>query len=100
MKEKLGLGVIGIGFAGRQHLGASKRLEGIIPIGICDTVGDGRHLKSLEEEYSLKIATADYDELLECEDIDIISVAEIDSRTASQTACSFEAECVVITCNV
>ena len=74
MKRKLGLGILGIGFAGKKHLEASQRVEGIIPIGICDTVAEEQQLKCLKEEYSLKIATTDYNELLECEDIDIISV--------------------------
>jgi len=71
--EELRVGVIGIGWAGQQHLKAYDSLEGVRIVSLAGMEQDLR--ESLQAEYSIPHAFAGWEEMLEHGGLDAISVA-------------------------
>ena len=72
MAEKIRVGVIGLGFAGKEHLKGYAAADGVEIAALCDV-----NLKLLNEQaqlYGVKQLLTDYKEMLEQKDIDAISV--------------------------
>lgn len=71
--HKVRVGIIGTGF------GASVQLPGFLGIKDAEVVGiassDPKRSLELQKKYKLPLAFASYDELLECDDIDLVSIA-------------------------
>ncbi|WP_307613368.1 Gfo/Idh/MocA family protein [Pseudarthrobacter sp. W1I19] len=71
--QELRVGVVGIGWAGQQHLKAYKALDGV---SIVSLAGMEQELRgSLQAEYSIPHAFADWKDMLEHGGLDAISVA-------------------------
>jgi predicted dehydrogenase len=76
-RERLGVGVVGAGrWAGLAHLPGWARDERCAIVGICDREPD--RAAAAAEKYGAQIATGDYRELLDRDDIDIIDVVTRD----------------------
>jgi predicted dehydrogenase len=76
-RERLGVGVVGAGrWAGLAHLPGWARDERCRIVGVCDREPD--RAAAAAERYGAAIATSDYRELLERDDIDIIDVVTRD----------------------
>jgi predicted dehydrogenase len=71
--EELRVGVVGIGWAGQQHLKAYDSLEGVRIVSLAGMEQDLRD--SLQAEYSIPDAFAGWEEMLEHGGLDAISVA-------------------------
>lgn len=71
--EELRVGVVGIGWAGQQHLKAYSSIEGVRIVSLAGMEQDLRD--SLQAEYSIPNAFADWKEMLEHGSLDAISVA-------------------------
>ena len=71
--EELRVGVVGIGWAGQQHLKAYDSLEGVRIVSLAGMEQDLR--ESLQAEYSIPNAFAGWEEMLEHGGLDAISVA-------------------------
>ncbi|MBT2513426.1 Gfo/Idh/MocA family oxidoreductase [Arthrobacter sp. ISL-30] len=71
--RELRVGVVGIGWAGQQHLKAYASLEGVRIVSVAGMEQDLR--ESLQAEYSIPKAFADWEEMLEHGGLDAISVA-------------------------
>ena len=71
--EELRVGVVGIGWAGQQHLKAYASLEGVRIVSLAGMEQDLRD--SLQAEYSIPNAFAGWEEMLEYGGLDAISVA-------------------------
>jgi predicted dehydrogenase len=71
--EELRVGVVGIGWAGQQHLKAYDSLEGVRIVSLAGMEQDLRD--SLQAEYSIPNAFAGWEEMLEHGGLDAISVA-------------------------
>lgn len=71
--EELRVGVVGIGWAGQQHLKAYDSLEGVRIVSLAGMEQDLRD--SLKAEYSIPNAFAGWEEMLEHGGLDAISVA-------------------------
>jgi predicted dehydrogenase len=71
--EELRVGVVGIGWAGQQHLKAYDSLEGVRIVSLAGMEQDLRD--SLQAEYSVPNAFAGWEEMLEHGGLDAISVA-------------------------
>ncbi len=86
--EKLGIGVIGLRM-GRDHLKGYQSNPHTKIIAVCEI--DEKLLRKIAEEYGAKIAVTNYRKLLECKEIDIISVATPDYLHCEQTISVMEA---------
>jgi len=71
--EELRVGVVGIGWAGQQHLKAYDSLDGVRIVSLAGMEQDLR--ESLQGEYSIPNAFAGWEEMLEHGGLDAISVA-------------------------
>lgn len=71
--EELRVGVVGIGWAGQQHLKAYDSLDGVRIVSLAGMEQDLR--ESLQAEYSIPNAFAGWEEMLEHGGLDAISVA-------------------------
>ncbi|WP_248763200.1 Gfo/Idh/MocA family protein [Pseudarthrobacter sp. SSS035] len=71
--EELRVGVVGIGWAGQQHLKAYESLEGVRIVSLAGMEQELRD--SLQAEYSIPNAFAGWEEMLEHGGLDAISVA-------------------------
>jgi predicted dehydrogenase len=71
--EELKVGVVGIGWAGQQHLKAYESLEAVRIVSLAGMEPDLRD--SLQAEYSIPNAFAGWEEMLEHGGLDAISVA-------------------------
>ncbi|MDQ0674580.1 putative dehydrogenase [Pseudarthrobacter siccitolerans] len=71
--EELRVGVVGIGWAGQQHLKAYDSLEGVRIVSLAGMEQELRD--SLQAEYSIPNAFAGWEEMLEHGGLDAISVA-------------------------
>ncbi len=71
--HKVRIGIIGTGF------GASVQLPGFLGMKEVEVVGiassDPKRSLELQKKYKLPMAFASYDELLECDEIDLVSIA-------------------------
>jgi len=76
--QRLGVGVVGAGrWAGLAHLPGWARDERCKIVGVCDR--EPERAAAAAERYGAEVATADYRELLDRSDIDIIDVVTRDS---------------------
>lgn len=71
--KELRVGVVGIGWAGQQHLMAYNDLDGVRIVALAGMEQDLRD--SLQAEYSIPKAFADWEEMLDHGGLDAISVA-------------------------
>ncbi|MFP5365568.1 MAG: Gfo/Idh/MocA family protein [Actinomycetes bacterium] len=71
--EELRVGVVGIGWAGQQHLMAYHALDGVRIVSLAGMEQELRD--SLQAEYSIPNAFADWEEMLDHGGLDAISVA-------------------------
>jgi predicted dehydrogenase len=71
--EELRVGVVGIGWAGQQHLKAYEALDGVRIVSLAGMEQELRD--SLQAEYSIPNAFADWKDMLEHGGLDAISVA-------------------------
>ena len=74
--QKVGVGVIGLGYAGLKHLKAYIQNPRTEVKGVCDK--NEKLLHSISQEYGIKLATVDYEELVAQKDIDIVSICTPD----------------------
>jgi predicted dehydrogenase len=89
MKEKLRVGVVGVGFAGRAHLDGYKNAEEAELIAVCD-VSKERAQESADK-YGIPLVFTDYEEMLKRPDLDAISVCLPNTMHAPVTIAAFEA---------
>jgi len=76
--QRLGVGVVGAGrWAGLAHLPGWARDERCTIVGVCDL--NPERAAAAAERYGAEVATGDYRELLDRDDIDIIDVVTRDS---------------------
>ena len=71
-KDKLRVGVVGAGFAGRAHMGGYKNVEDADLIAVCDVEKD--RAQEAAEKYHIPNVFTDYEEMLELDGLDAISV--------------------------
>ncbi|WP_461172863.1 Gfo/Idh/MocA family oxidoreductase [Arthrobacter sp. Z1-9] len=71
--QELRVGVVGIGWAGQQHLKAYDALPGVRIVSLAGMEQDLR--ESLQAEYSIPHAFAEWEEMLEHGGLDAVSVA-------------------------
>ena len=71
--KELRVGVVGIGWAGQQHLMAYNALDGVRIVALAGMEEELRN--SLQAEYSIPNAFADWKDMLEHGGLDAISVA-------------------------
>lgn len=71
-KDKLRVGVIGSGFAGRSHLEGYKNVEDADLVAICD-VSEER-AKEMAEKYGISNVFTDYEEMVKLDELDAVSV--------------------------
>jgi predicted dehydrogenase len=71
--QNLRVGVVGMGWAGETHLKAYLQVPGVEVVAVADPRED--RLAQLKNAYNLPGIYADYRELIERDDLDIISVA-------------------------
>lgn len=70
-KETLNAGVVGLR-VGREHVqGFGKSRANLL--AVCDI--DTAKVKAVQEEFAVPMAFADFDEMLACEDLDVVSIA-------------------------
>lgn len=74
--KKFGVGIIGLGYSGLEHLKAYLMNPKTKVIGICDT--NKELIESISKKYQVKLFDMSYEELLNQKDIDIISVCTPD----------------------
>ena len=71
--HKVRIGIIGTGF------GASVQLPGFLGLNEAEVIGiasnDPKRSLELQKKYKLPKAFTSYDELLECDEIDLVSIA-------------------------
>lgn len=72
-KDKLRVGVVGLGWAGQQHLKAYSQIEGVEIIAVAGMEDELR--AELVQEYSIPHEFRSWEELLDVEDLDAVSVA-------------------------
>lgn len=70
---RLRVGVVGIGWAGQQHLKAYSAIPGVEIIAVAGMEED--LLRTLQAEYGIPHALTRWEDLLELEDLDAVSVA-------------------------
>ncbi|WP_314192354.1 Gfo/Idh/MocA family oxidoreductase [uncultured Arthrobacter sp.] len=71
--ETLKVGVVGLGWAGQQHLKAYTKLEGVQVVAIAAMEQD--LLKQFQAEYSIPHAYSRWEDMIGLEELDAISVA-------------------------
>lgn len=86
--EKLGVGVIGLKM-GVSHLVGYQNNPHIRIVGVCDL--DKEKVREKAKEFGAAIASTDYKDLLESEDIDIISVATPDYSHCEHSIAAMQA---------
>ncbi|GAA3294416.1 Gfo/Idh/MocA family protein [Arthrobacter citreus] len=69
----LRVGVIGIGWAGQQHIKAYQEMDGVEVVALAGM--ETELLAELQSRYGIREAFAGWEELLEVEDLDAVSVA-------------------------
>ncbi|MDI2034750.1 Gfo/Idh/MocA family protein [Paenarthrobacter nitroguajacolicus] len=69
----LKVGVVGIGWAGQQHLKAYSNIDGVEIVAVAGMEAD--LLAQLKEEFSIPHAFARWEDMIELEDLDAVSVA-------------------------
>jgi predicted dehydrogenase len=69
----LKVGVVGIGWAGQQHLKAYSNIDGVEIVAVAGMEAD--LLAQLKEEYSIPHAFARWEDMIELEGLDAVSVA-------------------------
>jgi predicted dehydrogenase len=72
-ESALRVGVIGLGWAGQQHLQAYSQIDGVRITALAGMEPD--LLAQLRDRYGIPNAVAGWQELLECEDLDAVSIA-------------------------
>ncbi len=93
MDDKLGVAVIGLRM-GRSHFQAAVGHPNARLVAICDT--DPDLLEQIKSEYDVPVATADWTELVDREDIDIASICTPDHLHCEMTVAFLEASKHVI----
>lgn len=73
MVQKIGVGLIGAGFAADIHANAYRRLPNVDLIAVYSRTAE--HAKKFAKEHSLKAWFTDMDEMLKLPDIDAVSIA-------------------------
>ncbi|WP_341393312.1 Gfo/Idh/MocA family protein [Arthrobacter sp. G119Y2] len=72
-RQVLRVGVIGIGWAGQQHIKAYQAIDGVEVVALAGM--EAELLAELQGRYGIRDAFAGWEELLELEDLDAVSVA-------------------------
>ena len=72
MSRKVRLGIIGVGWPGREHLKGLKTCADAEIVALCDL--DDSLLKDVAKQYEIERTYADYRELLKAKGIDAVSV--------------------------
>ena len=72
MGEQLRIGVIGVGFWGRNHLRVLKELENVKVKAICDI--DEERAKQIARRFEIPSYHVDLDEMLRVEDLDAVTI--------------------------
>ncbi len=72
MRGKVRLGIIGLGWAGREHLKGYIKCENSEPVALCDI--DEDLLNEVAETYNVRKTYTDYGKLLADDEIDAVSV--------------------------
>jgi len=72
-QKKLRVGIVGLGWAGEQHLIAYQRLANVEVVAISEPYAQAR--ERIASKYMIAAAYEDYHDLLGHEDLDIISIA-------------------------
>lgn len=70
---RLKVGVVGIGWAGQQHLKAYSTIPGVEIVAVAGM--EEELLQTLQTEYAIPQAFLHWEDLLQCEDLDAVSVA-------------------------
>ena len=70
-KETLNAGVVGLRM-GREHVDGFGKSKANV-LAVCDI--DAAKVKAVQEEFAVPMAFADFDEMLACEDLDVVSIA-------------------------
>ncbi|WP_158302028.1 Gfo/Idh/MocA family protein [Paenibacillus mesophilus] len=83
MSGKVRVGIIGLGSWGECHLEAFHALPHAEVVAVCDTRAD--RLKHAEAEYGVRHCYTDYEQLLEREDIDLVSVVTFEKMHLEPT---------------
>ena len=71
-KDKLRVGVVGAGFAGRSHMEGYKKVENADLIAVCDVSKE--RAQEASEKYGIPKVFTDLDKMLELDELDAISV--------------------------
>jgi predicted dehydrogenase len=82
-------GVIGLGWAGQQHLDGYRRATGVDLVGLAGMEAD--HLQRLGDEYGIEHRFADWSELFAGTELDVVSVCTPPSLHAPITIAALEA---------
>lgn len=72
MSEKLNVAIVGIGFIGKQHYEAIRRLPNTEIIAVVDQNYDSA--KKFADEYGIKYAIGEYADLFELTDLDVVHI--------------------------
>ncbi|WAP52502.1 Gfo/Idh/MocA family oxidoreductase [Arthrobacter sp. ATA002] len=72
-RQVLRVGVIGIGWAGQQHIEAYRNIDGVEVVALAGM--EAGLLAELQGRYGIRDCFAGWEELLELEDLDAVSVA-------------------------
>ena len=71
--ETLKVGVVGIGWAGQQHIKAYKGMDGVELVAVAAMEAD--LLANLKDEYGIPHTFARWEDLIDMEGLDAVSVA-------------------------
>lgn len=96
MAEKYRVGIIGCGWMGKSHAQAYAELDNVQMLAAADT--HPKALAELQAEHDIPNGYADYHELLDKEDLDIVSVCSWPGLHAPMTIAAAEAKVPGIIC--
>ncbi len=68
--KKLRIGIAGMGFIGRQHLDAARRVPCVEIVAVCDP--DEKTIRAIREEYDIPKTYTDWREMVNDPEIDVI----------------------------
>ncbi len=96
MEKTLRYGLVGCGSFGNVHLSKMVEVPGIEVVALCDIHPESAAL--LKERYHLDNAVcyADYTEMIEKEQLDVVTVAAVDKVHCGATLAALEAGCHVM----
>ncbi|QDP96488.1 Gfo/Idh/MocA family oxidoreductase [Microlunatus elymi] len=89
MSRNLRAGVIGLGWAGQQHLDGYQRAAGVDLVGLAGM--EPEPLQRLADEYGIEHRYADWADLVKDADLDVVSVCTPPSLHAPITVAALEA---------